>query len=171
MARTCACGAARETTAISISSTAFSFGNNGPVGARGLNPLAETVLGTSSRAYVFDPSAGPSFYVEAKQYSADTGIDTLLRAAFRQALDTAGNLTGAGYSIDEAFIVLFRRSGSRALLPTEPVIADGLRWHFVLINIAAAQDDASQNKATPVEFSTDELREMLLHVRAEQTGS
>ncbi len=139
---------------------------------QGLNPLAETVLGTSSRADVFDPSAGPSFYVEAKQYSAGTGIDTLLRAAFRQALDTAGNLTGAGYSIDEAFIVLFRRSGSRALLPTEPVIADGLRWHFVLINIAAAQDDASQNKATPVEFSTDELREMLLHVRAEQqTGS
>jgi hypothetical protein len=139
---------------------------------QGLNPQVEAVVGTSSRADVFDPSAGPCFYVEAKQYSEGTGLDTLMQAAFRQALDTVGNLTGSGYSIDEAFIVLFRRSGPRALLPTDPVTADGLRWHFVLINIADAKDDASKNKATPVEFSADTLREMLLHIRAEQqTGA
>lgn len=135
---------------------------------QGLNPLAETVLGTSSRADVFDPSAGPCFYVEAKQYRDGAGIEKVLQAAFRQALDTVGNLSGTGYSIDEAFIVLFRRNGPRALLPTEPLIVDGLRWHFVLINIAAAQDDASQNKETPLEFSADSLREMLLHVRDEE---
>jgi hypothetical protein len=135
---------------------------------QGLNPLAETVLGTSSRADVFDPSSGPCFYVEAKQYRDGARIEKVLQAAFRQALDTVGNLSGTGYSIDEAFIVLFRRSGPRALLPTEPVAADGLRWHFVLINIAASQDDASQNKDTPVEFSADNLREILLQVRAEQ---
>jgi hypothetical protein len=135
---------------------------------QGLNPLAETVLGTSSRADVFDPSAGPCFYIEAKQYSTDAGLDKLLQAAFRQALDTVGNLTGSGYAIDEAFVVLFRRSGPRALLPVEPVIAGGLRWHFVLINIAAAEDDASQNKATPVELSAEALRKMLLQISAEQ---
>jgi hypothetical protein len=137
---------------------------------QGLNPLAEAVLGTSSRADVFDPSAGPCFYVEAKQYREGTNLDTLMQAAFRQALDTVGNLLGTDYGMDEAFVVLFRRSGPRALLPSEPLIADGLRWHFILVNIAAAQDDASQNKATPVEFSADTLRDMLLKVRAERHG-
>jgi hypothetical protein len=137
---------------------------------QGLNPLAEAVLGTSSRADVFDPSAGPCFYVEAKQYREGTNLDTLMQAAFRQALDTVGNLLGTDYGMDEAFVVLFRRSGPRALLPSEPLVADGLRWHFILVNIAAAQDDASQNKATPVEFSADTLRDMLLKVRAERHG-
>ena len=93
-----------------------------------------------------------------------------MQSAFRQGLDTVGNLLGTDYGIDEAFVVLFRRSGPRALLPTEPLIADGLRWHFVLINIAAAQDDASQNKAAPVEFSTDTLRDILLQARADRHG-
>lgn len=38
----------------------------------------------------------------------------------------------------------------------------------LLINIAAAKDDASQNKATPVEFSAETLRKMLLQISAEQ---
>jgi hypothetical protein len=135
---------------------------------QGLNPLAEAVLGTSSRADVFDPSAGPCFYVEAKQFRESTNLAALLQAAFRQALDTVGNLLGTGYEMDEAFIVLFRRSGPRALLPSEPLIADGLRWHFILINIAAAQDDASQNKSTPLEFSADTLRDILLQAHAER---
>jgi hypothetical protein len=137
---------------------------------QGLNPLAEAVLGTSSRADVFDPSAGPCFYVEAKQYREGTNLDKLMQSAFRQALDTVGNLLGTDYGMDEAFVVLFRRSGPRALLPSEPLIADGLRWHVILINIADSEDDASQNKATPVEFSADTLRDMLLKVRAERQG-
>lgn len=107
--------------------------------------LAEAVLGTSSRADVFDPSIGPAFYVEAKQYSDGAGIESGLRAAFRQALDTVGNLPGTDYGLDEAFIVLFRRGGPRAVLPVEHITAEGLRWHFVLINIAEPSVDASKN--------------------------
>jgi hypothetical protein len=94
-----------------------------------------------------------------------------LRAAFRQALDTVGNLPGSGYTIDEAFIVLFRRGGPRALLPTEPFMAEGLRWHFVLINIAEASQDASHNKETPVEYTTESLRELLVEVGVERSAA
>lgn len=136
---------------------------------QGLNPFAEAVLGTSSRADVFDPSRGPSFYVEAKQYGDRAGLESELRAAFRQALDTVGNVPGSGYTLDEAFIVLFRRAGPRAILPAEPFSADGLRWYFVLINIADASEDASQNTATPEEYTAEELRAMLLEVREQRT--
>ena len=132
---------------------------------QGLNPLAEAVLGTSSRADVFDPTEGPSFYVEAKQYRDRAAIKTELRSAFRQALDTIGNLPGSGYFADEAFVVLFRRGGPRAILPTEPFSAEGLRWYFVLVNIAEASQDASQSRETPVEYSVEHLREILLEVR------
>jgi hypothetical protein len=56
----------------------------------------------------FDASISPSFYVEAKQYIDRAGIENVLRGAFRQALDTVGNLPGSGYTVDEAFIILFR---------------------------------------------------------------
>jgi hypothetical protein len=138
---------------------------------QGLNPLAEAVLGTSSRADVFDPSLLPSFYVEAKQYQERAGVEGELRSAFRQALDTVGNVRGSGYALDEAFIVLFRRGGPRVVLPVEPFSAEGLRWHFVLINIAEASKDASQNRETPVEYSADELRAILFKTReAPATG-
>lgn len=132
---------------------------------QGLNPIAEAVLGTSSRADVFDPSRGPAFYIEAKQYADRAGLESQVRQAFRQALDTVGNLPGSGYSADEAFVVLFRRGGPRAILPVEPFSADGLRWHFVLINIADATRDASQNRETPEEYTAGRLRGILLEVR------
>jgi hypothetical protein len=135
---------------------------------QGLNPLAEAVLGTSSRADVFDPSLGPAFYVEAKQYGDRDAVEGKLKGAFRQALDTVGNLPGSGYSADEVFIVLFRRGGPRVLLPGEPFSAEGIRWHFVLVNIARASEDASQNKRNPVEFTAETLRNMLLEVGSEQ---
>ncbi len=133
---------------------------------QGLNPLAEAVLGTSSRADVFDPTQARSFYVEAKQYADRTSLDSELRAAFRQALDTIGSLPGSGYFADEAFVVLFRRGGPRVVLPTEPLSAEGLRWYFVLINIAEASQDASQNRETPEEYTAERLREMLFELRS-----
>lgn len=132
---------------------------------QGLNPLSEAVVGTSSRADVFDASISPSFYVEAKQYTDRAGVENVLRGAFRQALDTVGNLPGSGYSLDDAFIILFRRGGPRALLPRDPFEADGLRWYCLLVNIAEAKHDASQNRETPVEYTAEELRVMLFHVR------
>lgn len=78
----------------------------------GLNPISEAALGSHSRGDVFHPEARDSFLLEAKQYSDGAGLGTALRAAFRQALDTAANLPGSGYEADEVFIVLFRRGGS-----------------------------------------------------------
>jgi hypothetical protein len=132
---------------------------------QGLNPLSETVLGAVSRADVFDPSVGPAFYVEAKQYGDRSGLESELRSAFRQAADTVGNLPGSGYGIDEAFVVLFRRGGPRAFLPRDAFDADGINWYCVLINIAEASADSSQNRETPVEYTAESLRAMLLEVR------
>lgn len=133
----------------------------------GLNPISEASLGAHARGDVFHPDPVDSFLLEAKQYSDGAGLESALRAAFRQALDTAGNLRGSGFEADEAFIVLFRRGGPRAILPTEPVIADGLRWHLRLINIAPPEVDASRNKATPREYGVEELRKLLIEVRSE----
>ena len=137
----------------------------------GLNPLAEAVIGTSSRADVFDPSHGSSFYVEAKQYKDGVSLPSIMRAAFRQALDTAGNLRGSGYSADEAFIVLFRRGGPRAIFPVEPIHKEGLRWHFVLVNIAEPSEDASKNLHSPVEFTAGELAELVVEAQADSARS
>jgi len=46
---------------------------------QGLNPIAEAVLGASSRADVFDPSRGRAFYVEAKQYGDRAGLESQVR--------------------------------------------------------------------------------------------
>jgi hypothetical protein len=118
---------------------------------------------------LFEPDVRSGFLLEAKQYADGAAIPGALRAAFRQALDTASNLPGSGYAVEEAFIVLFRRNGARAILPSEPVVADGLRWYVRIINIARPDDDASRNRRTPVEYGIDELRQLLVSA-ADQSG-
>ncbi len=130
----------------------------------GLNPLSEARLGETARADLFAGSTSGSFLLEAKQYKEGTGIASALRAAFRQALDTAGTLRGSGYEADEAFIVLFRRGGARALLPQEPLEADGLRWFIRLIDIGDPKQSASRNRTDPMEWSGEKLRDLLLQV-------
>jgi len=129
---------------------------------QGLNPLSEAVLGDRARADLFAPAAADGFICEAKQYTDGRGLPSALRDAFRQALDTVGTLRGSGYAVQEAFIVLFRRGGPRALLPREPLRADGLRWYFVLINIADPQQDASRNRNDPNEYTVEDLRSLLI---------
>jgi hypothetical protein len=131
----------------------------------GLDPISEASIGSHSRADVFHAAPHDSFLLEAKQYSDGASLTAALRGAFRQALDTAGNLRGSGYEADEAFIVLFRRGGPRAILPSDSVEADGLAWYFRLINIAPPGADASRNKQTPIEYTADDLRSMLFEVR------
>lgn len=135
---------------------------------QGLNPITEAALGAHSRADIFEGAATSSFYLEAKQYSDGASLPAALRGAFRQALDTAANLAGSGYEAEEAFIVIYRRGGPRAILPTEPIEFDGLRWYFRLINIAPASEDASQNKHPPVPYDAGELLDMLTAERAAQ---
>jgi hypothetical protein len=133
---------------------------------QGLNPISEARLGAHARGDIFHPDALDSFLLEAKQYSVGAGLKSALQAAFRQTLETAGKLRGSGFAADEAFVALFRRGGPRALLPTTPVDADGLRWYFFLINIAPSDADASKSSETPVEYTVDELRALLFEARA-----
>ncbi|HET7506770.1 MAG TPA: hypothetical protein VFJ53_00280 [Solirubrobacterales bacterium] len=133
-----------------------------------LNPISEAALGEHSRADVFEPAVTSSFYLEAKQYSNGASLTVALRAAFRQALDTAANLGGSGYAAEEAFIVIYRRGGPRAILPSEPLEFDGLRWYLRLINIAPPSEDASKNKHTPVVYDAAALLEMLTAERTAQ---
>ena len=64
---------------------------------QGLNPLAEAVLGTSSAPTCSTPPRAHRFTSRPKQYRKVCllAIKTELRSAFRQALDTIGNLPAA----------------------------------------------------------------------------
>lgn len=127
----------------------------------GLDPLSEVRLGVV-RADLLADAPGASFLLEAKQYSDRAGIASALRQAFRQALDTAARLSGGGFAIQEAFVVLFRRGGPRALLPREAIFADGVRWHLQVIDLAGAEVTASRNSHTPIEWTANELRGLLV---------
>jgi hypothetical protein len=133
----------------------------------GLNPISEARLGDHARADVFHPDPVESFVLEAKQYGKGQGLESGLRAAFRQALDTVGALRGSGYEAQEGFIVLFRLGGPRSVLPADPIYADGIRWYLRLINVAPPEEDASQNQKTPEEYGVDRLREILIEVASE----
>lgn len=58
--------------------------------------------------------------------------------------------------------MLFRRGGPRALLPVEPLEADGRRWWLPVIDIAEAHDSASRAREDPEAFGLGRLRELLL---------
>ncbi len=132
---------------------------------QGLNPLPEVPLGPA-RADVLDFDARSSFLLEAKQYADGTEITGALKAAFRQTVDTAALLSGAGYGIEEAFVVLFRRGGPRIALPVEPVVFEGIRWYLRLIDIAPAEETASRNRNTPVEHAAEHLKGLLVEAYA-----
>lgn len=128
---------------------------------QGLNPLPEVPLGPA-RADLLDFDSRSSFVLEAKQYGDRTSISGALKAAFRQAVDTAALLSGSGYGIEEAFVVLFRRGGPRAALPVEPIMLEGIRWYLRLIDIAPAAETASRSRDAPVEYAAEELNALLV---------
>jgi len=79
---------------------------------QGLSPLAKPMTG-GLQPDLLDPTA--RFYVEAKQYS-DSARGDIVRAV-AQVLDTVGRLRGSQYEVEEAFCVVFRRSGPYYDLP------------------------------------------------------
>jgi hypothetical protein len=118
----------------------------------GLNPLSEATLG-NLRADLLD-IAGPTFYVEAKQYASRPKM--VVVNAMKQVWDTAGRLTPPPYDVHEAFLVVFRRSGPRIELPDE-VSAFGLTVHLVLVDVGAAAETGSRQKSAPVVVTAEEL--------------
>ncbi|HVA18943.1 MAG TPA: hypothetical protein VMU55_02070, partial [Solirubrobacteraceae bacterium] len=124
---------------------------------QGLNPLTKPLVG-GLEPDLLDPSVLPAFYVEAKQYTGSARAT--IRKALAQVLDTVGRLQSDSYPVDEAFCVVFRRSGPRYLLP-EFVDADGYRVYFTLVDIAPAELSGARQKHRPARITEQELLEQL----------
>lgn len=127
---------------------------------QGLNPMTEVSMGVT-RSDLLDPSLAHGFLLEAKQYKDGTKLETAIKAAYRQAQDTAGEL-GEPYAADEGFVVLFRRGGPRATLPADAVeSSDGRRWYFRLVDLLEADKSGSRAKIDPENYDRARLQKLL----------
>lgn len=118
---------------------------------QGLTPLLDPTIG-SLRPDILDLTSSDLFYVEAKQY-ADASPKSALVRAYGQVWGTWGRLRNQ-FTVPEAFLVVFRRSGPRVELP--PLIRfRGLRLYSVLADLD--KDSGSAEKYQPISISEDEL--------------
>lgn len=60
-------------------------------------------------------------------------------------------------TVTEAFIVVFRRSGSQLQLPAAPIRAGGLDYYFRTIDLADPGVTGSRAKVAPVELTADDI--------------
>lgn len=118
---------------------------------QGLSPVTKPLTG-GLEPDLLDPLA--RFYVEAKQYK-DSGRRDIV-GAVAQMVDGVGRLRGGPYEVDEAFCVIFRRSGAYYDFPRF-VDTETFRVHLVLVDVAPADKAGRRQDATPVHISADEL--------------
>jgi len=118
----------------------------------GLTPLIDAKLG-GRHLDGEHPTASPSFYAEAKQYTtANPGA--LIRRTYSQLWGTWRRLRRL-YHCNEALLIIFRRNGRLVEVP--PVIdVDGLRLHSLLVDISQAS--SSNQPASVVRFNESRLR-------------
>jgi hypothetical protein len=130
---------------------------------QGLNPLTKPLAG-GLEPDLFDPSA--RFYVEAKQYRASSAR-AYIHKGFAQLIDTVNKFRGSPiYEVEEAFYVIFRRSGPYYELPSTIRVGD-LDVHLLLIDLAPPEKTGRRQGHKPVEMSADEFLEARrLHVEA-----
>jgi hypothetical protein len=110
---------------------------------QGLAPLSKPMTG-GLQPDLLDPSA--RFYVEAKQYKSSARGDIVTAVA--QVMDTVGRLRGGQYEVDEAFCVVFRRSGPYYDLPVE-LRTHKYRVHLVLVDVAPADEAGTRQREKP----------------------
>lgn len=117
----------------------------------GLTPLLD---GTASglRPDILHVEASSLFYVEAKQYDANP--KSQLRRAYSQVWSTWGRLRKT-YPCTEAFLVVFRRAGQYAELPSV-IRQAGLRLHSVLVDISI--EAGSREKSSMVTITEEDLQ-------------
>jgi hypothetical protein len=119
----------------------------------GLSPISTPML-AGRRPDLLDSSAPAKLYVEAKQYSKSA--KKYLLKGFRQAWDAVEKLHATPYSLDEAFLIIFRLAGPLYVLP-ETVIRPGWTMHLRVIDISPASEHGSKNAPKPVVISESEL--------------
>jgi hypothetical protein len=118
---------------------------------QGLSPLAKPMTG-GLQPDLLDPTA--RFYVEAKQYS-DSARGDIVRAV-AQVLDTVARLRGSQYEVEEAFCVVFRRSGPYYDLP-HLLRTETYRLHLVLVDLAPAAEAGRRQREKPAVIAADEF--------------
>jgi hypothetical protein len=133
----------------------------------GLDPLTETALITT-RSDLLELSASPVL-VEAKQYTsgAKTTLTGLVQGAYRQTVDTASELGPRRAA--EAFIVVYRRGGSRLALPQDPVRLGETNYFFRLVDLAEANQTGSSAAEAVIELTAEQITEAVLHDPEAQT--
>jgi hypothetical protein len=118
---------------------------------QGLAPLSKPMTG-GLQPDLLDPAA--RFYVEAKQYDSSARGDIIKAVA--QVMDTVGRLRGSEYQVDEAFCVVFRRTGPYYDLPSE-LRTHHYRLHLVLVDLAPADEAGRRQKDKPAVIEAAEF--------------
>jgi hypothetical protein len=119
---------------------------------QGLSPLSKPMTG-GLQPDLLDP--GARFYVEAKQYN-NSGSRRDIVKAVAQVMDTVGRLRGGQYAVDEAFCVIFRRSGPYYDLPAS-LRTHGYRIHLLLVDLASADEAGRRQRERPVVIEPSEF--------------
>jgi hypothetical protein len=118
---------------------------------QGLSPLSKPMTG-GLQPDLLDPAA--RFYVEAKQYDSSARGDIVKAVA--QVMDTVGRLRGGQYEVEEAFCIIFRRSGPYYDLPNT-LRTHSYRLHLVLVDLASADESGRRQREKPVVINAAEF--------------
>lgn len=118
----------------------------------GIRPLMDPTIG-GLRPDIFDPTSGPTLYVEAKQYSGSNPGPQIKRN-YTQVWSTWARMRKV-YSCDEAFLVVFRRAGPLVDLP-KVIRHEDLRLYSVVVDIS--DQGGSKEKHKIISLREDELR-------------
>jgi hypothetical protein len=113
----------------------------------GLTPLLEADIG-ALRPDLVDLGGRTMLYVEAKQYSGKSPRAMLIKA-YRQVWSTWGRIR-AQHNCEEAFLVVFRRSGPRVELPPELHLA-GLVLYSVLVDLSPRAGSSEKHTAMRID--------------------
>jgi hypothetical protein len=121
----------------------------------GFNPLVDAAA-CGLRPDILDATADPAFYVEAKQYEKiGNGFAGKLKEDIAQTLNTWGRLAKR-WSLPEAFVLIFRRSGRPVELDRTELRVRGRRLYVCCVDLAPPDESGSRSKE-PVHVQVGDL--------------
>lgn len=121
----------------------------------GLDPLWRPLLGRLEPD-LLDPSTTGRLYVEAKQASGGAAVKRAATQGVRQAMDTASQLVGTSYRLDEAFVVIFVRDSPRVDVPAALRVAS-LTVRLLVIDLNDWTEVGSRRTDKPVVIVEEDL--------------
>jgi hypothetical protein len=124
---------------------------------QGLSPLTKP-LTAGLEPDLLDPSLRPGFYVEAKQYNSASNARRDVLNSVKQVFDTVGRLQGTPYEVQEAFCVIFRRSGPRYVVP-DRVSGERYYLYLRLIDLGSASESGRRQRQQPITLAESDFIE------------